>query len=392
MSGSKRGWCPSLHRPMQSGDGLLMRVKPYSATLPARDVRTLARAAKLFGNGTLGLTSRGNLQFRGFTERSAEGFAGIVMALSLAETEASAEARRSVVVSPLHGLDPECHMATHILAQALEQMLARHDDWTALGSKFCVAVDGGGAMPVAAVPCDLLLQPVGAEVLISPTGHSTAARVSLENAISVIDRLITRMLAHSERMRDTDAEALFAAEGLHLDSERLATATPLRAGKVPGGFAVSALAGLLQVDTLHHLADLAEAFGDGTLRVSPYRALILPGVAHQPATLPQDLLTTATDQALHAHACPGAPFCASASVATQADLRALLGRISPWQGELHLSGCAKGCAHPAPAEIVLTGEAGRYNLIRNARADASPIATNLTLEDAARLLTEGRTA
>lgn len=30
-----RGWCPSLHEPMRSGDGWLARVKPGRATLAA---------------------------------------------------------------------------------------------------------------------------------------------------------------------------------------------------------------------------------------------------------------------------------------------------------------------------------------------------------------------
>lgn len=392
MSGQVRGWCPSLHRPMESGDGLLLRVKPPGAVLQARDARTLARAAKLFGNGTLGLTNRGHLQFRGFDLASAPGFAGIVVALGLAEAEAGAEARRSVVVSPLHGVDPGCHIATLALAQALEQTLARHDDWPGLGAKFCIVVDGGGDVPVSAVPGDLVLQLVGADLLISPGDHPRAARVTLEHAVAAIDRLIGLMLTHCGRMRDADIGALFPAAGLLLGEPRRPSHSPIRAGHVPGGFAFGVTAGLLCSEQLTALADLADAQGCGELRLSPHRGIILPGVSDAPDEVPQGLLIHPDDPALRAHTCPGAPFCASASVATQSDLPRLLGLLGDWRGELHLSGCSKGCAHPACAGIVLTGENGLYRLVRDGRADGRPVAEHLTLEQAARMLHESSPA
>ena len=39
---NRRGWCPSLFAPMQSGDGLLLRVKPRLGVIPAPEARALA--------------------------------------------------------------------------------------------------------------------------------------------------------------------------------------------------------------------------------------------------------------------------------------------------------------------------------------------------------------
>ena len=60
---------------------------------------------------------------------------------------------------------------------------------------------------------------------------------------------------------------------------------------------------------------------------------------------------------------------------------------------LHLSGCAKGCAHPRPADLVLTatGE-DTFDLIRNGTAADHPLNTSLSadaLRAAPDLLTEG---
>ena len=67
---------------------------------------------------------------------------------------------------------------------------------------------------------------------------------------------------------------------------------------------------------------------------------------------------------LGAHACAGAPFCPQASVETRALARALAARVPG----LHVSGCAKGCAHPGAAPVVLTGRAGGFDLAHHARA------------------------
>ena len=65
----KRGWCPTVHEPMPSGDGLLIRVKPLGGRLSAAMLRTLAGIAASCGNGAIELTGRGNIQLRGLTRR-----------------------------------------------------------------------------------------------------------------------------------------------------------------------------------------------------------------------------------------------------------------------------------------------------------------------------------
>ncbi len=42
---------------------------------------------------------------------------------------------------------------------------------------------------------------------------------------------------------------------------------------------------------------------------------------------------------------------------------------------LHVSGCAKGCAHPGPAALTLTGTAAGFDLIRNGTAADAADAT-----------------
>ena len=63
-----KGWCPSAFRPMLSGDGLIMRIKPPFGRLSPDQLQTIATLSKNYGNGIIDVTSRANLQIRGVQE------------------------------------------------------------------------------------------------------------------------------------------------------------------------------------------------------------------------------------------------------------------------------------------------------------------------------------
>jgi precorrin-3B synthase len=93
-----RGWCPTVHAPMQSGDGLLVRVKPFGGRISSTALGALADAAAAYGNGVIELTRRGNLQIRGVRDPVA--FARAMVAAGLADPDPDREARRNVVAVP----------------------------------------------------------------------------------------------------------------------------------------------------------------------------------------------------------------------------------------------------------------------------------------------------
>jgi precorrin-3B synthase len=139
-------------------------------------------------------------------------------------------------------------------------------------------------------------------------------------------------------------------------------------------------------------ARLAECFGDGRVRVTSERRLVLTGLHGDRAALLQDaaaagFITDAADPRLRIAACAGRPACASAA----ADVRADAALLAPhWRraGILHLSGCAKGCAHPGAAAVTLVAAPAGYGLVVNERAGAAPTRTGLALPDLAFILAE----
>ena len=138
------------------------------------------------------------------------------------------------------------------------------------------------------------------------------------------------------------------------------------------------------------LGQLAAQSGASVLRLTPWRAILVPGLALAAAqTLARaasrfDVILDPADPRLAVAACPGAPACSSGLGET----RDVAARLAATGLALHVSGCAKGCAHPAPARFAVVATAAGYDLIENGRADAAPLARGLTLEAVEILLKE----
>lgn len=131
-----------------------------------------------------------------------------------------------------------------------------------------------------------------------------------------------------------------------------------RPGSHPLGHLVGVEFGQMRAETLAALAVSA-------IRITPWRMILLEGIAAAPDVA--GLIIDASDPRLNVTACTGAPGCPQALQPTRALARALATQVPPGQ-HLHVSGCAKGCAHPQPADVTLVGTNTGYDLIKNGRA------------------------
>jgi precorrin-3B synthase len=373
---------------MRSGDGWLSRIKPHAACLSAEQARIIAREAARHGNGAVDLTQRGNLQPRGFSDASAVAFANAMVAAGLAHPDPAVERNRNLLAPPLLGHDPDIAPGTTGLVEALAAAMA---EWPALPGKFGLLVDGGGRLPLAGEGADIMLRHTGAWVELR-LGGGAMARCAPAEAVAAATALVRHFttLAPARRMRQAvatqGAGAILAACGLEAAPDLApGPASPTAVGLLPGRvLGVAAPFGQLRAEQLAALADLAEQQGDGTLRVTPWRALLLPGVEDAVPAAALGLILTPEDPRLRIAACTGAPGCTSAFIDTRAAAAQVAAASLP--GLLHLSGCAKGCAHPGPAPATLVGGPDGYAIIRDGRAGDRPAAAGLTLEQALAVL------
>ena len=381
-----RGWCPDLFAPMPSGDGLLLRIKPRFGRLAAADAIALAKAAMRHGNGAIETTNRGNLQFRGFSEPSAVAFAEIAVSAGLASDDAALERRRNILVSPLAGDDPACAPATRAIAASLEAGLA-DPAFATLPPKVSFLVDGGGALPLTSSTGDIALRSSGGDGVwrIEAGGYAHACTES--QAADLALRLARAVDAETR----FQGGVLFARAGLAgIAATPVLTVPPIPVGPLLRDrlFGVGTQPGQCDAALLRMLAELSLRLGDATLRITPWRAILIGGLAPNGrraiATVLSDRLIDPSDPRLRTAACIGAPGCGSATTPAAADAATLSACLPPGRF-LHVSGCDKGCAHPGAADVTLVGRDGGYDLVRHGSAGDTPVLRGLAL-DAVRAL------
>ncbi|WP_171122038.1 MULTISPECIES: cobalamin biosynthesis protein CobG [unclassified Ruegeria] len=359
-----QGWCPGAHRPMMSGDGLVVRVRPRLARLDATQAMGLCDLAERFGNGTIDLTNRANLQLRGVAEADHQSLLAELAALNLLDAEPGIEVRRNILVSPLY-------QAGDMTARLTQELIDRLAELPALPAKFGFAIDTGPERLLAGDSADIRLE-IGPEGMILRADGAETGRLIQDT--EAIDHLIALAAWFSQTYSPESRRMARVVSNLPPEwqgSTPGPVGTPLQPGPCDQGTLYGAAFGQLPARALKHL--IAHS-GAQALRVTPWRLVLLEGGAAIPAPA---FVTDGTDPLMTTDACPGAPFCPQAQVETRDIARALAARVP---GNLHVSGCSKGCARMGPADVTLIGNAGRFDLVNLGRAGDEPCQTGLTEE------------
>ena len=357
-----KGWCPGAYRPMESGDGLIVRVRPLLARLTAEQALGLCAAALAHGSGLIDLTSRANLQLRGVREDSHQALIDDLWALGLLDAEPALEGRRNILVDPSwQDGDDTQRIATGLLA--------RLADLPPLPAKFGFAIDAGTAPVLGGASADIRVERgMSGGLILRADGSALGCAISATDAVDGV-------LALAQWFAETGG-ALAGRMARHLADQPLpdafrpdqapaAPGTLPRPGETRPGPVYGAAFGQIDAGAL---ARLITDSGAKALRVTPARSFSLEGAT---AVSSRDFITQPDAPLLRVDACPGAPFCTSATVET----RALARLLSPLaKGSLHVSGCAKGCARARPADVTLTGRDGAFDLVRGGAAwDAATV-------------------
>ncbi|MPZ59150.1 MAG: precorrin-3B synthase [Rhizobiales bacterium] len=396
----RRGACPGLSAPMPTGDGLLARLIPAGTTIALEAFAGLCWAARAHGNGIIEITSRGSIQIRGLSAASAPMLAVDVAALRIDGSEGI-----PVLVNPLAGLDSDERFDAGALAAALRTGFAAASIASGLSGKVSVVVDGGGALHLDDVAADVRLRAVDdandASFHVS-LGGDTSTSVSLgviapEGAVACVLRLLGVLAARtpSVRMRDAiQGEGLnaFRAAVADLVTGRPAPVArptaepiglhPLRMGEAAIGLGLPF--GHSESETLLRLIEAGRRAGANGLRTAPGRALLLLGfqaaAAHAFVADAEALgfIVDAADLRRKVVACAGAPICASGQIPARAMAPAVVratGAASP-KDVIHVSGCYKGCAHPAPVPVAIFGRDGKCEVVLD-----GVLSRSVTVED-----------
>jgi len=367
-----QGWCPGAHRPMMSGDGLVVRVRPRLARLTQAQILGLCDAAMRHGNGTIDLTNRANLQLRGVTSDAHAPLLQDLSALDLLDAEPGMEVKRNILVTPLYQPDD----LTARLTLALIDRLGELPD---LPAKFGYAIDTGPVRLLADCSADIRLER-GADgaLILRADGAETGQFVDEETAIDQLIALAQWFAGNTSAQARRMARVVRVCDlpDHWCGAQPMSRGNTPMPGLVPFGTLVGAPFGQIPAQGL---SDLIRANNVAAMRVTPWRLILLEGAGIRQAP---GFVSAPDDPALRIDACPGAPFCPQTDLETRALARQLAPRVN---GTLHVSGCAKGCARIGPAAVTLVGRNGRFDLVKQGRVGDEPAMCDLTPETLLRM-------
>lgn len=380
-------------RPMVTGDGLLLRVRATAGRLNGDQATALADVAARFGNGLLDLSARGNLQLRGIRQEALPAIYEHLRPHNLIDEFADLEHVRTILCDPLAAEAP-------CLGRAIENALSAAPQLARLPAKFGFALDAGGPLP--------LPEPVADICYRRCSGKEPAYRVELTKSATTAAALGTVMARdlpalsvqlaeiylsninddpiHLRRMKHlltekpeslaafTNGLASAAKEdvprGERRDAHKIGFASP---GEPWIGFGLPF--GRLSAADLRSLVTFAQKAGDGVLRLTPWRAILIAVTGEQSACANEAARQMATTTALYLdpkasiaqiQACPGSRGCLSGHFDTQEIAQSLATQHPVMTQSVHISGCAKGCACRTPTDLVIWGSAAGLQFATNA--------------------------
>jgi precorrin-3B synthase len=370
---------------MQTGDGFLVRITPSGRTISFDAFSSLCSAAQKHGNGILEVTSRGSIQVRGLTPSSASAFAADVAPLELGSDGVP------VAINPLSGLDPDERIDATSIADDLRRALAC-ESWTQnLSPKVSVVIDGGGALHLDTLMADVRLRVAHTdaglcfEVLLG--GNADNARrlgaVALADAVETTIRLLEVLAEKAPKSHMKEAiERLGIGTFASGVRPRADLQSVLRTSSEPMGLhdlcgdsvavGIGMPFGHSDADTLRKFVEAAREAGASGLRTSPGRALLVLGLTPEAASVLADkveqlgFIADPSDPRRRVVACAGAPICASGQIPAR-QLAPEIAKAAEHlkSGIVHISGCAKGCAHHGPAALTVIGRDSQCDLLLN---------------------------
>jgi precorrin-3B synthase len=375
---------------MPTGDGLLVRLAP-AGTIALDAMAGLCAAARAHGNGIIEVTVRGSIQVRGLTAASSAAFAETVAALGIDGANGV-----PVIADPLAGLGADEALDAAALAAELRRAFAGTGLVGRLSPKVSVILDGGAALHLDAIEADVRLHAAssteGVRLHVALGGDAASAvRIGCIAHAQAVEATVRLLAVIAARGREARARDMIRGEATGALPAKIlltpASAPParppaepvgvhrLRDGRVAIGLGLAF--GHTDATALRQLVDAAAASGADGIRTAPGRVLLIVSLA--PARAPAlgavaerlGFIVRPDDPRRHVAACPGMPLCASAQIPTRALAPAVANAAaSLLDGSLtvHLSGCAKGCAHSRAAALTVVGDHTGCGIVVNGSA------------------------
>ena len=395
--------CPGLFYATPARDGIISRIRIPGGIINSEQGRAIAEFSERFGEGYVHVTNRANLQIRKIQGITSEVLTTL-QKVGLAATLTEVDHLRNIMASPTAGIDSLELIDTRPLVQELDAYICGHPELKGLSPKFSLAFDGGGAVSICEQPNEIIFRAIAVSADCAAVerniyfqlilGDATNILLEPKECLSVVvaiaqvyldnvDQTLARKPRLKHLLQDKGVEWYLQQAERYLPFSLLKRLKPTldksinpinsnHLGVHPqrqSGLSYIGIVlplGQLLSKQLQSLTDLAQNYGSGTLRLTPWQNLLI-------SDLPNSCIPYVKEeierlglhyQANHIQgslvACTGKTGCASSATDTKGQALALAEYLKKHitldvPVKIHFSGCAKSCAYHGKSDITLLG-------------------------------------
>ena len=398
----------------QTPGRFMMRLRVPNGFMTAIQLRTIGEISGEFGKGFADITTRQQMQLRWFTINEVPEIWNRLRGVNLISLQTGMDNIRGVIGCPVAGLTPNELFDASAAVRDFTQLFLGNKDYTNLPRKFNVTITGCKEACTHAEAQDIAMTPAiktisGAEILgfnvavggkMGSGGYRIASPLNLfvrvDEAAAICSQIVLIFRDHGARELRTKARLAFLLESWGVEKFRkelerrvdrpLASAgidqrTPKHTDHV--GVLRQKQAGLNYVgltvpvgrmtsEQMLQVADLAENYGNGQIRLTVGQNLIIPNVPDRmigeltSEPVLQELRYDPSEVMRGLVSCTGMDYCHFALIETKGwalktarALEAQLGKTQPLR--MHWSGCPAGCGNHTAADIGLLGKNIKVN-------------------------------
>lgn len=395
-------------------DAFMSRLRIPGGVLKSYQLRELASIAQELTSGYVQVTTRANLQMRLIQPKDAPEFLSRIQAIGLHTRGSGADNIRNLTMNPTAGVDPVELIDVQPFVQQIGQIIINDRSFYDLPRKFNIAYDGGGLIGSVEDTNDIGVKAVkiGDEILFrialgGATGHKSFARdlgvvvppAEITKVVAAVVRVYIEKGCRTNRKRARLKhllETMSFDEYLALVEKKLGT-TFRRApydvaqmrwasqelahshvGDYPQkqkGFSyvgATCPVGHITPKQMLRVAELAELYGNGEVRLTVWQNFIIPNVPDafvptlKKALDKAGLLTKQSNLASGVIACTGNSYCKFAQANTKGHALEIIKQLEKkleldQPVNIHVTGCPNSCAQHYMGDIGCLGTKTKIN-------------------------------
>jgi ferredoxin-nitrite reductase len=397
-------------------DAFMARLRIPGGFLSTHQFREIARIAEQLTTGYVQITTRANFQLRLIEPRNAPEFLRRIQAVGLHTRGAGADNIRNLTANPTAGIDPVELIDVRPYVEDLGTRIINDRAFYDLPRKFNIALDGGGLIGSVEDTNDIGVKAVRVErgsglfeetpvafriALGGATGHKAFARdagvlVTPDQLVKTVLAMVRVFIAKGNRGDRKKARLKHLLERMSLaayvtETEKLLGFELTRSAYDPdkmrwasqelphshiGDFpqkqrgmnyvGVTIPVGQITPKQMLRVAELAELYGSGEVRLTVWQNLIIPNVSDAFVPTLKKALEKCGLGVRQSHlssgviACTGSRYCKFAQADTKGHALELIKRIESrleldQPVNIHFTGCPNSCAQHFMGDIGLMG-------------------------------------